>query len=232
MTTAIVLSTLFFLLLHAVTWRAVDAPFDVVLKLSRGAASVVLAGLGFYALYRWLPLWRQTFIAQHDSGSWLFYVICFLCGHLLADTLWLGYGARLGSAPRRDLILHHALGFVVCGLAFYFQAGYALIAAALTTEMLPVTTGLDGVGKAAGRLRLRRLSARLGLAVLWGWRIPCWLLLFAGVSWNLRTGNVLEPLRWVYPICLVMAVAILAFDVYWTRDYLRILERLGQRPAT
>lgn len=231
MVTTLLASTILFLALHLAVRKAAGRPFDVDLKLSRGLAALVLVGIGFYSLYRWLPLWRQAFLVQHERGSAAYYVVAFIAGHFLADFLWLVYGVWLGNAPRRDLILHHLLGLAVCAAAFYFEAGYAVIAVGMTTEMLPVATGLDGVGQARRDLRLRRAAARLGLAVLWLWRIPCWVFLFAVIAWDLKTGNVIETLRWVYPICLAVALAVTAFDLFWTSAYLRILDRFRKETA-
>lgn len=231
MVTTILASTIFFLALHLAVRRTLARRFDVDLKLSRGLAALLLVAIGFYSLFRWLPLWRQAFLVEHERGSALFYVLAFIAGHFLADFLWLAYGAWLGNEPRRDLILHHVLGLAVCAIAFYVEAGYAVIAVGMTTEMLPVATGLDGVGQARGDLRLRRAAARFGLAVLWLWRIPCWIFLFAVIAWNLRTGNVIETLRRVYPICFVAVLAVTAFDLYWTPAYLRMLDRFRKETA-
>lgn len=228
MVTTIAAATLFFLALHFAVRKTAALRFDVDLKLSRGIAALLLVAIGFYALYRWFPLWRQIFLVQHEPGTVASYVVALIAGHFLADFLWLAYGVWLGNEPRRDLILHHLLGIAVCAVAFYAEAGYAAIAVGMTTEMLPVATGVDGLGQARGDLRWRRAAARLGLAVLWGWRIPCWIFLFAMTSWLLRTGNAIEPLRWVYPIALAVALAVTAFDLYWTPAYLRMLERFAK----
>lgn len=228
MVTTLLVSTVFFLALHLAVRKTGDRRFEVDLKLSRGLAALVLVGIGFYSLYRWLPLWRQAFLVEHDRGSAAYYVVAFIAGHFLADFLWLAYGVGLGNEPRRDLILHHVLGLAVCAVAFSIEAGYAVIAVGMTTEMLPAATGLDGVGQARGDLRLRRAAARLGLAVLWLWRIPSWIFVLAMVAWDLKTGNVIETLRWVYPVCFAVAIAVTGFDLYWTPAYLRMLDRFAK----
>jgi hypothetical protein len=137
-------ATLFFLLLHAtVAHYARGQEFHVQLKLSRGLASVLLTAIGVYALLQWWALWPQAFLARHTPEQQIYALICIVSGHFIADFGLLAWGwLRHGSSPRKDLVAHHALGVVVCAVVFYYGFGHALFGAALTTELMPVTSGV------------------------------------------------------------------------------------------
>ncbi|MCP4658790.1 MAG: hypothetical protein GY856_25545 [bacterium] len=223
---AILVSILFFAALHMLVAKAVRQPFHVNLKLSRGLAAVALAAVGFYSLVRWFPLWRHAFLARHDHHSALFYIVCFLAGHLLADLLWIAYGHLFaGSRAKSDLVVHHLLGVAACCCAFHFQVGYALLAVAMTTEMMPIATGVGGWGRATENGRIERRVWRTSLLMLVGWRIPFWTFVLITAAWNRHAGTLPESLKATNMICLAALLLIISLDVYWAVEYYNKLDR-------
>lgn len=217
---AILLSILFFVALHLLVAMAVRQPFHVNLKLSRGLAALALAAVGFYSLVRWFPLWRHAFLVRHDHHSALFTIVCFLAGHLLADLLWIAYGHWFAaSKAKSDLVIHHLFGVAACCCAFHFQAGYALLAVAMTTEMMPLATGVGAWGQATENGRIERGVWRTSLLMLVGWRIPFWTFVLVMVSWRLVAGSLPESLNAVYLICLAALFFVVFLDVYWIAEY-------------
>ncbi len=212
-------SLVFFLLLHAAVARRRRRPFHVDLRLSRGVASLLLVAVGVYAVGRWFALWPRGFAAVNDDPV-AAGVVAFLAGHLVADLAWLAWGALgRGSAPRRDLVVHHLLGLAGCAAAAWLGVGYALIAVILTTEAMPVATGLGTWAELADNRRLELWALRGQVGVLLVWRLPLWLFLLAALAASSRQGTLPGP-----PPTLAIAVVALAFvlalDVYWTRECL------------
>lgn len=223
-------STAAFLLLHLAVRHRSDRAFHVDLKLSRGIASVVLTLVGAVFLAVYLPLWRQAFLAFHEPGSPPQQVVSLLAGHLLADLLWLAYGRlAAGSIPRRDLIIHHLGGLAACGITIYFGLGYLLIAVAMTTEMMPVATGLGAWGKVVDSPRLQHAALRLGLGALVFWRIPLWIFIFTMVATGRPRAFVDAPPS-IYPIALVVLAGLIALDLYWIAEARSSLVRFTERP--
>jgi hypothetical protein len=225
-------ATLFFLLLHAaVALRTPGAAFHVQLKLSRGLASVVLTGIGVYGLSQWWSLWPQAFLVRHAPGSDAWRLIAFVSGHFIADVLLLAWGwLRHGSSPRKDLLAHHALGIVACFVVFYYGIGHAFFAIALTTEMMPVTSGIAALAPLLNRPVLERRATQLRLAVLALWRLPLWALLVVLVLWRVSQGEPDGLIALGQRIALASLAVIIILDSYWARLCLASL-RAGRAPA-
>lgn len=210
-------ATLFFLLLHAlVAIRTPGLPFHLQLKLSRGLASLILAGIGFYGLWQWWPLWPQAFLFRHapDSLAWL--LIAFVSGHFIADLMLLVWGAlRRSSSPRKDLLAHHALGIFACAVVFYFGVGHAFFAIALTTEMMPVTSGIAALAPLLRRPALEYRATQMRLAVLLLWRLPLWVLLTAVLLWRMSEGEPDSLIALGQRIALGSLAVVIVLDSYW-----------------
>lgn len=230
MTTAVATTSLAaagFLALHLLFER-VRAPFHVRLQLSRGVASLVLVGVGFFALFSNLELWRTGFLALHSQDSPLARLVWVFAGHLVADLIWLLWGrVRESSRPRPDLILHHVMGLGAISIAAWLEAGYAILAISLTTEMMPVTTGLSAWAVLRDDRRAELRSWQLRLAVLVAWRLPLWVFEIVTISWNLLFGAAQGALLTIFWCGLVVAVAFLALDFYWIRKVRAKLRRFG-----
>jgi hypothetical protein len=212
-------ATLFFLLLHAaVARRTRGEAFHIQLKLSRGLASVVLAGIGFYGLTQWWPLWPQAFLSRHAPGSEAWLLIAFVSGHFIADVLLLAWGwRRRDSSPRRDLLAHHALGLFACWVVFYYGVGHAFFAVALTTEMMPVTSGIAALAPLLQRPDLERRATQLRLAVLTLWRLPLWVCMTALLLWRMSQGEPDSLIVLAQRIALGAVAVIVVLDSYWAR---------------
>lgn len=214
-------STCFFLVLHILIQPWIrNHPFHVRLKISRGVASLVLSLIGFYTLVCYFPLWKYAFILKHPPGQDLFLdsAVWILMGHFLADFIWLAYGISTEkSKPRADLVIHHVFGLVVCIWALYLEMGYAMIALAMTAELMPVTTGIHAWGQIFSNKTLESFSVKLRLFVLLGWRIPLWLFVFFRLAWELFSGASRAELKNIYPICFFTAAFLIVLDIYWSR---------------
>ncbi|MDY7094159.1 MAG: TLC domain-containing protein [Acidobacteriota bacterium] len=210
-------STAGFLVLHWAVGRWLEAPFHVELKVSRGLASVFLVLVGLGSLVLFFPLWRRAFLTPHEFSSPASAVVVFLAGHLVADLLWLAYGALVqGSQPRRDLILHHLLGLAACAVSLGFGFGQAVIAVALTAEAMPVATGLGAWGKLTGDRRLERRAVVASLSILCLWRVPAWFFVGGVAVWAvLRPPG--DALPFIYPLCVAVAGCLVALDLFWIR---------------
>lgn len=218
-------ATLFFLLLHAVVARATPGlKFHDQFKLSRGLASICLTGIGFFALCYWWPLWSQAFLARHSRDSIGFALICFVSGHFIADYLLLAWGAwRHASSPRFDLIAHHLLGIVTCVVVFYYEFGYALYAVALTTEMMPVSSGVAALAPLLRKPSLEHLALQLRYRILTLWRLPFWMLIIAIVIWRMAQGENDSLMVLGQRITLAAMAVVVALDIYWTRLCIKTL---------
>lgn len=215
--TVTVAATLFFMLLHQMVGRRFpDQPFHLTFKLSRGIASVVLTAIGFYSLLRWFPLWPRAFLRVDPPGSDIYYLICFVTGHFIADFLLLGFGLfRERSTPRKDLIAHHVLGLFGAWVVFHYGVGYVLFAVALSTEMMPVTSGMAALAGMRANPALERLATQLRLLVLCGWRLPMWIFITAIVLRDLQFSEPDALLLLARRVTLGCMAVLVALDSYW-----------------
>ncbi len=186
--------------------------------MSRGLASVLLVTIGFSTLAAYFEMWPRAFLTDHDFGSPPWYLVMIICGHFVSDLLWLAWGwIACSSVPRLDLIVHHVVGLGAATAALYWQLGYLLLAIAMTTELMPVATGLGAWGKVRSSLPIERFAVGFSIAALLLWRLPFWIY----VLWIFGTGSVaaripgLPPA--VPPVVLVLAGALVVMDLYWTR---------------
>lgn len=211
------------LLIHLAAHKSSGQPFAVNLKLSRGIMALLMVVTALFVLWRHFDLWPKIFLIEQPGLSLTSQLVSAFCGLLLADLVWLGFGLRFGAKARHDLIVHHVLGLIMCGVAFHFEAGYILILVALVSEILPVTTGIAGLGEALGRPAIKRLSSWLGLLAILVIRLPLWSFFFARILILLRTSQTVESLNWIYPFGLAILIAVTVLEVFWIRAYLRSL---------
>jgi hypothetical protein len=228
----ILASTALFLTIHLAFHVPGRFSFPVALKLSRGVAALLLVATGAAALAAHFPRWPELFLTPPGEDP-LLAAVCLVFGHLLADFLWLGYGAFvLRKRQRVDLVLHHAFGVLACLAALYLDMAYTLIGVILLSEALPITSGLVGCAHARSDPRLERRAYVLGLGVLLGWRLPLWGLILAIASWNLRTGRFFSEAYPVYLLALFAVSVVVMLDVYWSRIYVAEIRRLTPVEAT
>lgn len=211
------------LLLHLIVHKFSGRPFAVNLKLSRGIMALLMVVAALYVLWRHFDLWPKIFLVEQPGLSLTSYLVSAFFGHLLADLVWLGFGLRFGARPRLDLIVHHVLGVIMCAVAFHFEAGYILIMVSLVSEILPVVTGISGMGEALGRTAVKRLSAWLGLLAILVVRLPLWGFFFVRILILMRTGQTVASLNWIYSFGLAILLAVSLLEVFWIRSYLRSL---------
>lgn len=226
---ACIVSTGLFLALHWTVARAVRKSFRRNLKLSRGIAAAVLVAVGVASAVRWWPLWREAFLVFHPSPADAWPVVIFV-GHLTADLLWIVAGrVFLDSRVARDLVIHHLLGIAVCAVSFGLRAGYALIGAALVSEILPVLTSVGALARTWRLENLEHWVLRASLGAIAGFRMPVWLLLAASFVHAAAAPGTTPLQRLVTPIALCGLALVLTLDVYWVRSYLRLLRDFPRR---
>ncbi|MEM6454740.1 MAG: hypothetical protein AAF772_06565 [Acidobacteriota bacterium] len=225
------LSLAILLLIHrqiAVGWRPNGRALRYVtaFKLSRGVHAALLALLGAIALVRYHDRWPRAFLDPWTGDPVERWIVAFFLAHLVADFVWMVVGVRAhDTAPRRDLIVHHLLGVVAITAAFALDTGYAVIAVVLTTEAMPVATGLEALGQSLRRGALIRRARWLRILILLVWRIPLWLLLSAAVIRSLLVGPRGTTWDLAYAIAAAVLVVLITLDVHWTRACWRGLRR-------
>ena len=214
----------FFTLLHVLALARLEPVFPRAFKLSRAAAALVLTALGVAALVDAWPHWREAFLYRHAPGDWMRQGLLIVLGHLLADFLWMEVGRRrFGIRPRLDLILHHGLGVLGFGAALVLGIGHALALMTMITELLPVTTGVNALGKRAALSGLTRAADRARLHVLAWLRIPFWMLLMALVVHALLRGGTGELLPG-YLVAACGLVMLVVLDSFWITRCLRSVD--------
>lgn len=208
-------ATAFFVGLHVVTLGRVEPVYPRAFKLSRAGAAVVLTALGAAALVDGFPHWREAYLYHHDDGDWMRYGLLAVCGHLVADYIWMIVGkVRHGIEPRKDLIIHHGLGVVGFGIALWMRVGYAIALVTMVTEILPLTTGINAWGKRVASEGVMRIADRARLHVLAWLRLPLWLALVGLSVWALVRGDA-GDLAPAYVVAAVGLSGLVALDVYW-----------------
>ena len=207
----------FFVGLHVLTIRRWEPVYPRAFKLSRGAAAIILTALGVAALIGGFDHWREAYIYHHADGDWMRYGLLAVYGHLLADFVWMVVGARrFGIKPRKDLIIHHALGVLGFGAALWLHVGYAIALVTMVTEVLPLTTGINAWGKRIAMEGVVRAADRARLHVLAWLRLPLWVLLCGLSTWTLVRGDA-GDLQAAYTIAAVGLVGLIALDLYWMK---------------
>lgn len=202
-------------MLHLLALGRVEPEYPRAFKLSRGAAAAILTAIGLAALVGAWPEWRSAFLYRHFDGDWMRYGLLCVYGHLLSDFIWMAVGAwRFGVKPRKDLILHHAMGLVGFGAALWLKVGYALALITMVTEVMPVTTGLNALGKRLSSQALMDAAEKARLHLLVWLRLPLWLTLFVLVCMVLAIGNPGDLLP-AYLVACVGLAGLVGLDLYW-----------------
>ncbi len=214
-----------FLVLHVQGLRRwPERPFHLQLAVSRGWAALCLVALGLGTLIGARRLWRLAFVDFRPPGDPAFLIVFFILGHLIADFIWLAYGWRVRqSRPRADLLAHHLLGVVACGLALWLHCAPLLVGVVLITELMPVVSGLHAWARLGRNIALQRLAARLRLLTLVGLRIPVWaFFLWRAIPLALGDRGGVEVVA-IYPLVIAAVLCVLALDLRWTRMSWRAL---------
>jgi len=204
----------FFLTVHALALR-LEPRYPRAFKLSRGVAAAVLTAIGLAALISAGSHWDRAFLYRHEPGDWMRTGLLVVYGHLLSDFAWMAWGRlRHGIHPRKDLLIHHALGVLAYGVALLLHVGYALALIAMITEILPVTTGLHAVGQLFHAPVLTGAMERARLHILTWVRLPLWILLLlldAGILVLGRGGELVAA----HAVAAGGLAGLVALDIYW-----------------
>ncbi len=219
----------FFMGVHIGIHRWSRRAFHVDLKLSRGIAAFLLSCMGFWGLANWFDAWRYGFLVPNEPGTLLLACVLIVNGHMLADFVWLAIGARyFNSKPRMDLIIHHVLVVVASISAYVLDVGFLVIVIGMSTELMPVTTGLGSLGRVLGKESLEVSSMRLRLFVLWIWRLPMWIVILSVLGREVLTGTTREALSGAYPIAIGACIGLIIMDAFWSARSLEGLRRVAR----
>jgi hypothetical protein len=207
--------TAIFVLLHVLAILRVEPTYTRAFKLSRGGAAFILTVLGISALVGGFGHWREAFLYRHAEGDWMRIGLLAVYGHLLADFIWMAVGRiRYNIIPRKDLIIHHGLGLVGFGAALYLGVGYAFGLLTMITEMMPLTTGINALGKRIAVARVVDAADRARLHVLAWLRIPLWITLLVLVVLSLIRG-VESGMLVAYLVAGSGMLGLISLDLYW-----------------
>ncbi len=207
--------TAFFVLLHLIALIRLEPVYPRAFKLSRGAAALILTGLGTAALIGGREHWREAFLYHQSADDWMRIGLLAVYGHLLADFFWMFLGhVRYGIKPRKDLIMHHGLGVIGFGAALVLEIGYAFALLTMITELLPLTTGINAWGKRIAIPAVVDVADRARLHVLAWLRLPLWIGLFFLVLLALFSGPV-DGMQPAYLVAGAGLVGLIGLDIYW-----------------
>jgi hypothetical protein len=179
---------------------------------------ILLVSLGLAALIDGADHWRSAFVYRHQNGDWMDLALLAVYGHLVADCIWMVAGTLwFGMRIRRDLLIHHGLGLIAFGFALYLHVGYAIALIAMTTEVLPVTTGLGALGKHLNLSSLVDVAERLHFHVLAWFRVPLWSLLLL-LTIDVLLDNRADDLYLAFVVVASGLVLLIMLDLYWIRE--------------
>lgn len=205
----------FFVALHLLALTRLEPVYPRAFKLSRGAAAMILTGLGLAALIGGRHHWREAFLYHQEASDWMRTGLLVVYGHLLADFIWMAVGRfKYGIKPRKDLIIHHGLGVLGFGAALVLEIGYAFALLTMITELLPLTTGINAWGKRIAIPAVVDVADRARLHVLAWLRLPLWLGLFGLVVLAIFGGPT-DGMRPAYLVAGVGLVGLIGLDIYW-----------------
>jgi len=218
--------TLFFLALHFAFAKFTQAPSDLAFRLARGAVSVLLTVIGFFAMIHYRAAARFIYVLDEPDklALWLALVPV---GHFLGDFMFLAYRAIVASdKPRKDLIVHHMLGLTCAAATFSYPIAGPEFLFVHTSELMPVTTGLSALGSYRRSPSLVRVGARLRLGTLLGWRVPVWIWMSVQMVVSIKLLNPSPQVEATYPYTAVFLLMILSLDMFWITQSVRTLRRM------
>jgi hypothetical protein len=228
---AIVAGIVVFMALHWGALHWVDPDFGNAFRLSRGVAAAALTLLGVVALVDATPQLRVAFVYRHDDDDWMRVAMLFVCGHFVSDIAWMALGhLRRGAPVRWDLVAHHLLGVAAYSIALALRTGYALALVVMVTEVMPMTSGMKGLGQKLGAQRLVAFADAAHLQILIWFRLPLWtvlLVLTLRVLLAGRTGDLLTA----YVVVGAGLALLVALDVFWICRSLRSQRRIRGEAA-
>jgi hypothetical protein len=192
-------------------------------RLMRGAVSLVLTLLGFFALFHWWDIAKDGYVTREVDP--LAMVLAGIpMGHFAGDLLLMVFASVRGlDSTRKDLVAHHITGMLASALVLFYPIAAPLFLCMFTTEMMPMTTGIVSWAELAGnRLWVRRgMWARLATLVLW--RTPFWSWSAYLVFSNLLAADCTPDQRVVFACSGAFLGVGFVLDSIWTRKCLKAL---------
>ena len=192
-------------------------------RLMRGAVSLVLTLLGFFALFHWWDIAKDGYVTgEVDRLAMVLAGIAM--GHFVGDLLLMIFAARRGlDSTRKDLVAHHITGLLATSLVLFYPIAAPLFLIMFTTEMMPMTTGVVSWAELAGSpVWVRRgMWARLATLVLW--RAPFWSWSSYLVFSNLLAADCTPDQRVVFACSGSFLGVAFVLDSIWTRKCLKAL---------
>ncbi len=217
--------SLAFFVVHVLVYRSVSV-YSRAFQISRGIAAVVLTGIGLFTLIHARGTWNTAFLYPHSAEDPLLFLMPIVMGHFLADFLWMAWGKKvLGISPRPDLLIHHGVGIISYGIAFYLLFGWALCLIVMMSELMPVISGLTGWAKARGKRSLEILCAKWRIRLLIWWRGPLWFALISLLIRSRIMGEFPETYHFLFWLILPLFFFLLGLDEFWIRKCLEAERR-------
>ncbi len=150
-------------------------------------------------------------------------------GHFAADFFLLAWGWFTARAPpRRDLLVHHALGLVAALLTLAYPIAAPLYLVLFTTELMPITTALSAPARSGAGLGSNRWARACG-----SWCCSPGASR-SGSGWAgrilraARAGGLSHDARIVYLFSASFLVVTLGLDAFWTWLSLQALRRAAR----
>lgn len=194
-------------------------------RLMRGAVSVVLTLLGFFAVVHWWPIAAAGYVTR-EADPFAMALAGIPMGHFAGDLLLMIFASMRGlDVTRKDLVVHHLTGMLATALVLSYPIAAPLFLCMFTTEMMPVTTGVVSWAELSGSaLWVRRgMWARLATLVLW--RAPFWSWSSYLVVRNFFAAGATADQRVVFGWSGSFLMVAFVLDFIWIRKCLKALRR-------
>jgi hypothetical protein len=215
------------LAVHAVIERRFGG-FSDAFKVGRSVVSLVLATLGFFAMWHWRGASSATWVLETPEA--LATALAGIpIGHFVADLGLIAWGRlRHGEAVRSDLVAHHLLGLVAGTLTMLLPIAAPLYLVLYTSELMPVTTGWVALAERAGSAGWAHRGQVARAVVIALLRVPLWVVVGVGAGVGFAAADETGP-RVVYGCSALFSLLTTSLDVHWFGACVRGLRRGAAR---
>lgn len=194
-------------------------------RLMRGAVSVLLTLLGFFAVVHWWPIAEQGFVTR-DVSPLAMALGGVPMGHFVGDLLLMTFASLRGlDVTRKDLVVHHVTGVLATVLVLAYPIAAPLFLCMFTTEMMPVTTGVVSWAELSGSAVWVRRGMWARLATLVLWRAPFWSWSSWLVLRNFFAEGTTADQRVVFGWSGSFLMVAFVLDSIWIRKCMKALRR-------
>lgn len=194
-------------------------------RLMRGAVSLVLTLLGFFAVVHWWGIAKDGYVTR-EVDPFAMALAGIPMGHFAGDLLLMVFASVRGlDTTRKDLVVHHVTGILATLLVLFYPIAAPLFLCMFTTEMMPMTSGLVSWAELAGSPTWVRRGMLARLATLVFWRAPFWSWSSYLVVSNLLAADCTPDQRVVFGWSGSFLMVAFVLDSIWIRKCLKALRR-------